>query len=145
MDLRRRIVATRWPDKETVADRSQGAQLGKLQERVRYWGSGYHCRKVEAKLNALRQFTTNMDGVDIYLIRVRSPQNALPVIITYGWPGSIIEQLKVIGPLTGSTEHGGSAEDVSTLSSRPYRATASPASQPAAVGTLTISGEPGRS
>lgn len=106
MDLRRRIVATRWPDKDTVADRSQGAQLDKLQERVRYWGSGYHCRKVEAKLNVLRQFTTNMDGVDIYLIHVRSPQNALPVIITYGWPGSIIEQLKVIGPLTGprSTE-----------------------------------------
>jgi pimeloyl-ACP methyl ester carboxylesterase len=111
-DLRRRIAATRWPDKETVDDRSQGAQLAKLQELVRYWGSGYDWRKVEAKLNALPQFTTNIDGVDIHFIHVRSRhKNALPLIITHGWPGSVIEQIKVIGPLTDPTAHGGSTED----------------------------------
>jgi pimeloyl-ACP methyl ester carboxylesterase len=111
-DLRRRIAATRWPDKETVADRSQGAQLAKLQELVRYWGSGYDWRKAEAQLNALPQFTTSIDGVDIHFIHVRSRhKNALPVIVTHGWPGSVIEQLKIIGPLTNPTAHGGSAED----------------------------------
>ena len=111
-DLRRRIAATRWPDKETVADRSQGAQLAKLQELVRYWGTDYDWRKAEAKLNALPQFTTNIDGVDIHFIHVRSRhKNALPLIITHGWPGSVIEQLKIIGPLTDPTAHGGSAED----------------------------------
>ena len=111
-DLRRRIAATRWPDKETVADQSQGVQLAKLQELVRYWGSGYDWRKAEAKLNALPQFMTNIDGVDIHFIHVRSRhKNALPVIITHGWPGSVIEQLKVIGPLTDPTAHGGRAED----------------------------------
>jgi pimeloyl-ACP methyl ester carboxylesterase len=111
-DLRRRIAATRWPDKETVDDRSQGAQLAKLQELVRYWGSGYDWRKVEARLNALPQFITNIDGVDIHFIHVRSRhKNALPLIITHGWPGSIIEQLKVIAPLTDPTAHGGSADD----------------------------------
>jgi pimeloyl-ACP methyl ester carboxylesterase len=111
-DLRRRINATRWPDKETVADQSQGAQLSRLQELVRYWGSGYDWRKAEAKLNALPQFTTNIDGVDIHFIHVRSRhKNALPVIVTHGWPGSIIEQLKIIGPLTDPTAHGGAASD----------------------------------
>ena len=111
-DLRRRIAATRWPDKETVDDRSQGAQLAKLQALVQYWGSGYDWRKVEAKLNALPQFTTNIDGVDIHFIHVRSRhKNALPVIITHGWPGSVIEQIKLIGPLTDPTTHGGSPED----------------------------------
>jgi pimeloyl-ACP methyl ester carboxylesterase len=111
-DLRRRIAATRWPDKETVADPSQGVQLTKLQELVRYWGGGYDWRKVQARLNALPQFTTNIDGVDIHFIQVRSRhRNALPVIITHGWPGSVIEQLKVIGPLTDPTSHGGTAED----------------------------------
>ena len=111
-DLRRRIAATRWPDKETVDDRSQGAQLARLQELVRYWGSGYDWRKVEAKLNSLPQFVTTIDGVDIHFIHVRSRhKNALPVIITHGWPGSIIEQLKVIDPLTDPTAHGGSADD----------------------------------
>src|SRR5262249_19650323 len=110
VDLRRRIAATRWPDKETVTDPSQGTQLAKLQELLRYWGSSYDWRKVEAKLNALPQFMTNIDGVDIHFIHVRSRhQNALPVIITHGWPGSIIEQLKLIGPLTDPTAHGGSA------------------------------------
>lgn len=111
-DLRQRIAATRWPDKETVADSSQGAQLAKLQELVRYWGSDYDWRKVEARLNDLPQFVTTIDGVDIHFIHVRSRHmNALPVIITHGWPGSVIEQLKVIGPLTDPTAHGGSAED----------------------------------
>ena len=111
-DLRRRIHETRWPDKETVPDRSQGGQLAKMQEIVRYWGSGYDWRKVEAKLNALPQFATTIDGVDIHFIHVRSKRpNALPVIITHGWPGSVIEQIKTIGPLTDPTAHGGSAED----------------------------------
>jgi pimeloyl-ACP methyl ester carboxylesterase len=111
-DLRRRIAATRWPDKETVADRSQGAQLAKLQELVRYWGSGYDWRKTEAKLNAFPQFVTTIDGVDIHFIHVRSRHaNALPLIVTHGWPGSIVEQLKIIGPLTDPTAHGGRAED----------------------------------
>ena len=111
-DLKRRIAATRWPDKETVADPSQGAQLARMQELVRYWGSGYDWRKLEAKLNALPQFMTTIDGVDIHFIHVRSRhKNALPVIITHGWPGSVIEQLKLIGPLTDPTAHGGSSED----------------------------------
>ena len=111
-DLRRRINATRWPDKETVADRSQGTQLAKLQELVRYWGTDYDWRKAEAKLNALPQFITTIDGLDIHFIHVRSRHpNALPVIITHGWPGSVTEQLKVIGPLTDPTAHGGRAPD----------------------------------
>ena len=109
-DLRRRIAATRWPDKET--DPSQGVQLARLQELVRYWGSAYDWRKAEAKLNALPQFTTRIDGVDIHFIHVRSRQkNALPLIVTHGWPGSVIEQLKIIAPLTDPAAHGGRAED----------------------------------
>ena len=112
VELRRRIAATRWPDKETVADRSQGIQLAKLQELVRYWGTGYDWRKVEAKLNALPQFMTTIDDVDIHFIHVRSKhENALPLIVTHGWPGSIIEQRKVIDPLTNPTAHGASASD----------------------------------
>jgi pimeloyl-ACP methyl ester carboxylesterase len=111
-DLRRRIAATRWPDKETVADRSQGTQLAKLQELVRYWGTDYDWRKVEAKLNALPQFVTTIDGLDIHFIHVRSRHpDALPVIVTHGWPGSVIEQLRIIGPLTDPTAHGGRAKD----------------------------------
>jgi pimeloyl-ACP methyl ester carboxylesterase len=112
VDLRRRIAATRWPDKETVADQSQGAQLAKLQALVRYCGSGYDWRTAEAKLNALPQFTTNIDGLDIHFIHVRSRhKDALPLIVTHGWPGSVIEQLKIIDPLTDPTAHGGSAEN----------------------------------
>nr|WP_234945248.1 epoxide hydrolase family protein [Anaeromyxobacter sp. Fw109-5] len=112
VDLRRRIAATRWPDRETVDDRSQGAQLAKLQELVRYWGTTYDWRKAEAKLNALPQFTTKIDGLDVHFIHVRSRhENALPVIITHGWPGSVLELTKLIGPLTDPTAHGGSAED----------------------------------
>src|SRR5499427_9523280 len=111
-DLRHRLLATRWPDKETVGDRSQGVQLEKLQALVRYWGTGYDWRKVEARLNALPQFITNIDGVDIHFIHVRSRHpHALPLIVTHGWPGSIIEQLKIVGPLTDPTAYGGRAED----------------------------------
>src|SRR5258708_4104760 len=111
-DLRGRLAGTRWPDKETVSDGSQGVQLAKLQELVRYWGTDYDWRKVEARLNALPQFVTTIDGVDIHFIHVRSKEkNALPVIITHGWPGSVIEQMKVIDPLTNPTAHGGRAED----------------------------------
>jgi pimeloyl-ACP methyl ester carboxylesterase len=111
-DLRRRLQTTRWPDKETVADPSQGAQLAQLQELVRYWGSGYDWRKAEAKLNALPQFMTTIDGVDVHFIHVRSRhKNALPVIISHGWPGSVFEQIKLIGPLTDPTAFGGRAED----------------------------------
>jgi pimeloyl-ACP methyl ester carboxylesterase len=112
VDLRQRIGATRWPDKETVADQSQGVQLAKLQELVRYWGTDYDWRKAEAKLNALPQFVTEIDGLDIHFIHVRSRHpNALPLIITHGWPGSVLELVKAIGPLTDPTAHGGSAED----------------------------------
>lgn len=112
VDLRRRVLATRWPAKETVADQSQGVQLAKLQELVRYWGTDYDWRKVEAKLNALPQFVTEIDGLDIHFIHVRSRHpKALPLIITHGWPGSVLELLKAIGPLTDPTAHGGSSED----------------------------------
>ncbi len=112
VDLRQRIGATRWPDRETVPDRSQGVQLEKLQALVRYWGTGYDWRKAEAKLNALPQFMTNIDGIDIHFIYVRSRhQNALPAIITHGWPGSVFELIKIIGPLTDPTAFGGRTED----------------------------------
>jgi pimeloyl-ACP methyl ester carboxylesterase len=112
VDLRRRLRATRWPEKETVSDPSQGPQLAQLQELVRYWGDGYDWRKAEAKLNALPQFTTNIDGVDIHFIHVRSRhEHALPVIITHGWPGSVFEQIKLIAPLTDPTSFGGRPED----------------------------------
>ncbi|HEX4263761.1 MAG TPA: epoxide hydrolase [Verrucomicrobiae bacterium] len=111
-DLRRRVVATRWPDKETVTDESQGVQLATMQALGRYWATDYDWRKCEAKLNALPQFTTEIDGLKIHFIHVRSRHpNALPVIITHGWPGSVIEQLKIIGPLTDPTAYGGHAED----------------------------------
>jgi pimeloyl-ACP methyl ester carboxylesterase len=112
VDLRRRIVATRWPDRETVNDLSQGVQLAKIQELVRYWGTNYDWRKAEAQLNSLPQFMTTIDDVDIHFIHVRSRHpNALAVIVSHGWPGSVIEQLKIIDPLTNPTEHGGRAED----------------------------------
>src|SRR3954471_21600271 len=111
-DLKRRVAAPRWPDKEIVPDQSQGVQLATVQKLARYWSTEYNWRKVEATLNALPQFTTEIDGVDIHFIHVRSKlPNALPVIVTHGWPGSIIEQLKIIDPLTNPTAHGGSASD----------------------------------
>src|SRR5262249_41586109 len=105
-ELRRRIAATRWPDPETVSDQSQGIQLDKLKPLVEYWGTGYDWRKAEAKLNALPQFMTTIDGLDIHFIHVRSRHpNALPLIMTHGWPGSVLELLKTVGPLTDPTTH----------------------------------------
>jgi pimeloyl-ACP methyl ester carboxylesterase len=112
VDLRKRIVATRWPEKETVTDASQGVQLVTMQELARYWATDYDWRRCEAKLNAYPQFVTNIDGLDIHFIQVRSKNpNALPLIVTHGWPGSVIEQLKIIDPLTNPTASGGRAED----------------------------------
>jgi pimeloyl-ACP methyl ester carboxylesterase len=112
VDLRERVLATRWPDKETVADRSQGVQLARLQALVHYWSTDYDWRKVEARLNALPQFITQIDGLDVHFIHVRSRHpNALPLIITHGWPGSILELVKIIDPLTDPTSYGGRAED----------------------------------
>jgi pimeloyl-ACP methyl ester carboxylesterase len=111
-DLRRRINATNWPDQEQVADDSQGVRLATAQKLARYWATEYDWRKVEARLNALPNFITNIDGLDIHFIHVRSKhEDALPMIVTHGWPGSIIEQLKIIEPLTDPTAHGGSAAD----------------------------------
>ena len=111
-DLRRRIAATRWPTKELVEDREQGVQLATLQALARYWETDYDWRKVEAELNALPQFTTEIDGVEIHFIHVKSEhEDALPLIMTHGWPGSVIELLDSIGPLTDPTAHGGSPED----------------------------------
>jgi len=112
VDLRRRIAVTRWPERETVGDDSQGVQLATIQEVARYWATDYDWRKCEAKLNSLPQFMTEIDGLDIHFIHVRSKhENALPLIVTHGWPGSIIEQLKIIDPLSNPTAHGGSASD----------------------------------
>ncbi|MGH3063308.1 MAG: epoxide hydrolase family protein, partial [Gaiellaceae bacterium] len=111
-ELRRRIEETRWPSKELVEDRSQGVQLKTIQELARYWTTEYDWRKAEANLNALPQFTTKIDGVAIHFIHVRSPhEDALPLIMTHGWPGSVIELLETVGPLTDPTAHGGAAED----------------------------------
>jgi pimeloyl-ACP methyl ester carboxylesterase len=115
-DLRRRITATRLPHKELVADRSQGVQLATIQQLARYWATDYDWRKCEARLNALPQFKTEIDGVDIHFIHVRSKEpNALPLIVTHGWPGSVIELLETVSPLTDPTAHGGSAEDAFDL------------------------------
>jgi pimeloyl-ACP methyl ester carboxylesterase len=111
-ELRRRIQATRWPERETVDDASQGVQLATIQELARYWADEYDFERVEARLNAYPQFITEVDGLDIHFIHVRSPhEDALPLIVTHGWPGSVIEQLKIIDPLTNPTAHGGSASD----------------------------------
>jgi pimeloyl-ACP methyl ester carboxylesterase len=115
-DLRRRIAATRWPSKELVADRSQGVQLATIRALADYWANEYDFGRVEARLNALPQFTTRIDGVDIHFIHVKSQhENALPLIMTHGWPGSVIEFLEVVGPLTDPTAHGGAAEDALDL------------------------------
>ena len=111
-DLRRRLAATRWPDKETVADASQGAQLADLQALVRYWATDYDWRRGEARLNAYPQFVTRIDGVDLHFIHVKSRHpNAMPLIVAHGWPGSVFEQIKLVGPLTDPTKHGGRPED----------------------------------
>src|SRR5215470_9597289 len=112
VDLRRRLAATRWPEKETVADTSQGVQLATMQALVDYWEKSHDWRKIEARLNALPQFITEIDGLDIHFIHVRSKhENGLPLIVTHGWPGSVIEQLKIIDLLANPTAHGGSASD----------------------------------
>jgi pimeloyl-ACP methyl ester carboxylesterase len=111
-DLKRRIAETRWPEKEPVNDQTQGVPLATMKALAKYWATEYHWRKIEAKLNALPQFITEIDGLDIHFVHVRSKhKNALPVIITHGWPGSVIEQMKIIGPLTDPTAYGGKAED----------------------------------
>src|SRR5437870_8459940 len=111
-ELRRRINATKWPERETVTDATQGVQLATMKNLARYWGTDYDWRKCEAKLNALPQFITEIDGLDIHFIHIRSKhENALPLIVTHGWPGSIIEQLKIVDPLTNPTAHGGNASD----------------------------------
>jgi len=111
-ELRRRVNATRWPEKETVTDATQGVQLATMQKLARYWGTDYDWRKCEARLNALPQFMTEIDGLDIHFIHVRSKhENALPLIVTHGWPGSVIEQIKIVDPLTNPTAHGGNASD----------------------------------
>src|SRR5262249_36951666 len=115
-DLQRRISATRWPTEELVGDRSQGVQLATIKELARYWANDYDWRKLESRLNALPQFKTEIDGVDIHFIHVKSPhENAMPLIITHGWPGSVVELLGVIGPLTDPTAHGGRVEDAFDL------------------------------
>src|SRR5688572_23410829 len=111
-ELRRRIAATRWPTRELVDNRSQGVQLATLRELARYWSTEYDWRKCEARLNSLPQFTTEIDGVEIHFIHVRSRhENALPLIMTHGWPGSVVELLATVGPLTDPTAYGGTSED----------------------------------
>jgi Epoxide hydrolase N terminus len=145
-DLRRRIGATLWPSKELVEDRSQGVQLATMQELARYWQTDYDWRKAEEKLNALPQFTTEIDGVDIHFIHVRSQhEDALGLIMTHGWPGSVIELLETVGPLTDPTAHGGTPEDAFhlVLPSLPgYGFSGEP---PSSAGTPGASGRPGRS
>ena len=145
-DLQRRIAATRLPSKELVADRSQGVQLATMQELARYWTAEYDWRKCEAALNALPQFTTEIDGVGIHFIHVKSPHpGALPLIITHGWPGSVIELLGVIGPLTDPAAHGGSAGDAFDLVVPSMPGYGFPASRPRPAGTPAASHERGPS
>ena len=111
-ELRQRVLATRWPGKETVNDQTQGVKLEQIQALVKYWGTSYDWRKAEAKLNALPQFITKIDGIDIHFIHVKSRHpKALPIVMIHGWPGSVFELLKIIGPLTDPTSYGGRAED----------------------------------
>ena len=144
-DLRRRIAATRWPSRELVADRSQGVQLATMQVLARYWTTEYDWRKAEAKLNALPQFTTTIDGVDIHFLHVKSPhENALPLVMTHGWPGSVIELLEVVGPLTDPTPTAEPLRTPSTWCCRPFLVTGSPASRPRLAGTPAAPRVPGR-
>jgi Epoxide hydrolase N terminus len=145
-ELRRRIEATRWPSQELVADRSQGVQLATLQELARYWTTEYDWRRCETRLNTLPQFTTEIDGVDIHFIHVKSPhENALPLIMTHGWPGSVIELLETVGPLTDPTATAQTPRTRSTWCCRPCPATASPASRPRSAGTSAAPRAPGPS
>jgi hypothetical protein len=144
IDLRRRLAAVRWPDKETVADDSQGVPLATMRELVRYWQTDYDWRKVETRLKALPQFITEIDGLDIHFIHVRSKHdNALPMIVTHGWPGSVIEQLKIIDPSTNPTAHGGSASDAFHLVIPSHPATGFPAGRPRPAGIRPVLRGPG--
>jgi hypothetical protein len=145
-DLRRRIAATRWPSEELVDDRSQGGQLATIQELARYWANDYDFGRIEARLNALPQFTTEIDGVEIHFIHVRSKhEDAMPLIMTHGWPGSVIELLETIGPLTDPTAHGGTPEDAFHLVLPSVPATASPANRPKSAGIPAATRSPGPS
>ena len=145
-DLRGRIAAARWPSKELVDDRSQGVQLATNQELARYWTTDYDWRTCEAKLNALPQFKTDIDGVEIHFIHARSSHpDALPLIMTHGWPGSVIELLGAVGPLTDPTAHGGSAEDAFHLVLPSIPGMASPPSRPNSAGTPVALRRRGRS
>jgi hypothetical protein len=138
-------ASARWPSKELVADQSQGVQLATLQALARYWATDYDLRRMEAWLNALPQFRTEIDG-DIHLLHVKSPHpDALPLLITHCWPGSVIELLEVVGPLADPTSHGGRAEDASTWCCRRCPAMASPASRVRSAEAPTTAGRPGRS
>jgi hypothetical protein len=144
--LRARVAATRWPDRELVADHSQGVQLRVIQELARYWANDYDLRRYEARLNAWPNFITEIDGLDIHFIHVRSAhENALPLIVTHGWPGSVIELLQIIDPLTNPTAHGGSAADAFDVVIPRCRATGTPASHARPAGALTASPGPGPS
>jgi hypothetical protein len=145
VDLRRRIAAWRPPEREPVDDQAQGVQLATVQALTNYWATDYDWRQGEAKLNALSQFTTKIDGLDIHFLHVRSPQqNALPLIVSHGWPGSIIEQLKIIEPLTNPTDHGASASDAFDVVIPSLPATGSRASPPPPAGPPTASQARGR-
>ena len=145
-DLRRRLAATRWPTKQLVEDRSQGVRLATIKELARYWTTEYDWRRCEARLNALPQFTTEIDGVDIHFIHVRSRhENALPLIMTHGWPGSVIELLETVGPLTTQPRTVAPRRTHSTWCCRPCLATASPASRPSSAGSPAASHARGRS
>lgn len=140
VDLRRRIAATRWPGKETVNDESQGVRLARMQVLAKYWGTDYDWRKGEAKLNALPMFMTQIDGLDVQFIHVRSRhEHALPLIMTHGWPGSIFELIKVIAPLTDPTAYGGSADDAFHIVVPSLPASVSPNSRRPPAGIRTIS------
>ena len=145
-DLRRRLVATRWPTKELVDDRSQGVQLEAMQALCRYWASDYDMRRAETRLNALPQFTTEIDGVDIHFVHVRSRHDdALPLIMTHGWPGSVVELLDAVGPLTDPPRTAAPPTTRSTWCCRPCPATASPPSPPNWGGTWPAWGGRGTS
>jgi Epoxide hydrolase N terminus len=144
-DLRRRIAAWRPPGREPVDDQSQGVRLATVQDLANYWATDYDWRRCEAKLNALPQFMTEIDGLDVHFIHVRSPQqNALPLIVSHGWPGSVIEQLKIIEPLTNPTGHGASAPDAFDVVIPSLPATGFPASPPRPAGAPTASRGHGR-
>ena len=139
-ELRRRIASARLPSRELVTDRSQGVQLETIEELARYWTSDYDMRRCESRLNALPQFKTEIDGVDIHFIHVKSAyDNALPLIMTHGWPGSVVELLETIGPLTDPTAHGGARRMRSTSSCLPSPAMGSPTSRPRSAGVPSAS------